>query len=138
LGELGEAVLFDLTLRVQAQRPLDLDLHVKTLAIEPILVALVVAAKGLVALEDVLERAAPRVMDAHRIVGRDRAVDEAPLGPVGVPLPEPLEDSLALPPLEDPALERGVIGYRSQRFEDLSAHVFDFTEAREHVGHPDR
>src|ERR671911_595282 len=105
LGELRNAVLLDLPFRVQPQRLLDLDLDPEALAVEAVLIALAEAAEGLVALKDVLERPAPRVMDAHRVVGRDRAVDEAPPRPVGVLLPEPLEDPLALPPREDPALQ---------------------------------
>ena len=59
------------------------------------------AAHHLVADEDVLERATPGVMDAHRVVGRDRAVDEteerAALGQLlqlgeGVRLPPEVED----------------------------------------------
>ena len=78
-GELGEAVLLDLALRVEPERPLDLDLDPEALAVEAVLVALVEAAERLVALEDVLERAPPRVVHAHRVVRRDRAVDEAEL-----------------------------------------------------------
>ena len=76
-GELGKPVLLDVALRVQTERLLDLDLDPEALAVEAVLVALVEAAQRLVALEDVLQRAAPRVMDAHRVVRRDRAVEEA-------------------------------------------------------------
>ena len=55
LGELGEPVLLDLALRVEAELLLDLDLDPEPLAVEAVLVALVVAAERLVALEDVLE-----------------------------------------------------------------------------------
>ena len=41
LGELGEAVLLDVALRVQAERLLDLDLDPEPLAVEAVLVALV-------------------------------------------------------------------------------------------------
>ena len=76
--ELGEPVLLDVALRVQAERLLDLDLDPEALAVEAVLVALVEAAQRLVALEDVLQRAAPGVVDAHRVVRGDRPVDEAP------------------------------------------------------------
>src|SRR6266536_2726334 len=45
--ELGEAVLLDVTLRVQAERLLDLDLDPEPLAVEPVLVALVEPTKSL-------------------------------------------------------------------------------------------
>ena len=54
LGERGEAVLLDVALGVQAERLLDLDLDPEALAVEAVLVALVVPAHRLVALEDVL------------------------------------------------------------------------------------
>jgi hypothetical protein len=62
LGELGDPVLLDLALRVQTQLALDADLHPEALAVEAVLVAQVVAAERLVALEDVLERPAPAVV----------------------------------------------------------------------------
>src|SRR6187200_2529524 len=52
LGELGDAVLLDLALGVEAELLLDLDLDPQALAVEAVLVALVVTACGLVALED--------------------------------------------------------------------------------------
>ena len=58
LGELGEPVLLDLALRVEAELLLDLDLDPEPLAVEPVLVALVEAAQRLVALEHVLQRPA--------------------------------------------------------------------------------
>src|SRR5262245_23287705 len=66
--ELREPVLLDVALRVQPERLLDLDLDPEPLAVEAVLVALVESAQRLVALEDVLERPAPRVVDAHRVV----------------------------------------------------------------------
>ena len=67
LRELGEPVLLDLALRVQAELLLDLDLDPEALAVEAVLVALVEAAERLVALEDVLER---RARGAARPPGR--------------------------------------------------------------------
>ena len=109
LGELGEPVLLDVALRVQAQRLLDLDLDPEPLAVEPVLVALVEAAQRLVALEDVLQRAAPGVVDAHRVVRRDRPVEEAVALGAAVLLAQLVEDALALPPGEDLLLERRVV-----------------------------
>ena len=91
LGELGEAVLLDLALRVEPERLLDLDLDPEALAVEAVLVALVEAAQRLVALEDVLERPAPGVVHAHRVVRGDRAVDEAEPLAASVLLAQPLE-----------------------------------------------
>jgi len=81
--ELRETVLLDLPLRAEAEGLLDLDLDPQTLGVEAVLVALVEAAEGLVALEDVLQRAAVAVVDAGRVVGREcrpsvRAYTDAP------------------------------------------------------------
>ena len=108
-GELGDPVLLDVALRVQAQRLLDLDLDPEPLAVESVLVALVEPAERLVALEDVLQRAAPGVVDAHRVVGGDRPVDEAPALAASVLLAELFEGTLLVPPGQDLPLERGVI-----------------------------
>ena len=89
---------------------LDADLDPEPLAVEAVLVALVEAAQRLVALEDVLQRPAPRGVDAERLVRRDRAVDERPLRPAAVPLAKLLEGPLALPELEDLQLRARMIG----------------------------
>ena len=117
LRELGDPVLLDLALRVEPELLLDLDLDPEALAVEAVLVALVVAPGGVVALEDVLQRAAPGVVDAHRVVGRDRPVDEAEARPAGVLLAQPLEGALHLPALQHLPLESGVVGHARQRFE---------------------
>ena len=57
--ELGEPVRLDLALRVEAEFPLDAHLNPEALTIEAVLVALVEATERLVALENVLQRAAP-------------------------------------------------------------------------------
>src|SRR6185312_692941 len=62
LVEFGESVLLDLPIRVETEGALDPDLDPQPLAVEAVLVALVETAERLVALEDVLERAAPTVM----------------------------------------------------------------------------
>ena len=109
-GELGEPVLLDLALRVEPELPLDTDLDPETLAVEPVLVALVVAAERLVALEDVLERPSPGGVDGQRLVRGDRAVEEAEPRPVGVLRPQLRERRLPLPEREDLPLERVVVG----------------------------
>jgi hypothetical protein len=62
-GELGQAIGLDLLLRVQAELPFHADLDPEALAVEPVLVALVEAAHGTVALERVLQGPPPRGMD---------------------------------------------------------------------------
>ena len=64
---------------LQLQFLLDLDLDPEALAVEAVLVAQLVAGHGEVALVGVLVGAAPGVVDAHRVVGGDRAVEEGPL-----------------------------------------------------------
>ena len=110
--ELLEAVVLDLALRVQAERLLDADLDPQALAVEAVLEALVEAAHRLVALEDVLQRAAPGRVDGELLVRGHRAVDEAPVRSAAVLLAQRLERALALPELEDLELERGVVGLR--------------------------
>ena len=100
-GELGEAVLLDLVLRVQAQLALDADLDPEALAVEAVLVALVEAAQRLVALEDVLERAAPRRVHAEGLVRGDGTVHEAPDRAAAVTLAHLLEGLPLLPPGEN-------------------------------------
>ena len=88
-GELGQSVLLDLALGVEPELALDADLDPEALAVESVLVALVVAAERLVALEDVLQRAPPGGVDAeHRLVRGDGTVEEAEPRPVRVLLAE--------------------------------------------------
>ena len=96
---------------------LDAYLDPEALAVVAVLVALIEALQRLVALEDVLERAAPHVVHTHALVGRDRAVDEAENRAAFVLRTELLEDAVALPPLEDLALERRVVGNARQLLE---------------------
>jgi hypothetical protein len=120
LRELGDPVLLDLALRVEAELLLDLDLDPEALAVEAVLVALVVAARRVVALVDVLQRPAPGVVDAHRVVRRDRPVDEAEARPAGVLLAEALEGALLLPALQHLPLEGGMVGHTRERLEHRS------------------
>ncbi len=97
-------------LRVQPELALDADLDPEPLAVVAVLVALAEASQSLVALEDVLQRSPPHVVDAHALVGGDRAVDEAPFRASRVQLAEPVEDALPLPEGEDVDLEAGMVG----------------------------
>ena len=108
--EAVEPVGLDLVLRVEPERLLDLDLDPQALAVEAVLVALILAERGVVALEQVLQRAPPRVVHAHRVVRRDRAVDERERRPALVLLAQPLERPVAVPALEHAVLERDVVG----------------------------
>src|SRR3954453_14494376 len=98
---------------------LDTDLDPEPLAVEAVLVALVEAVQRLVALEDVLQGAAPRVVDAHRVVRGDRPVEEAEPLVSAVLLAQALEGSLALPALEQLAFESRMVGYVWEWREDL-------------------
>ena len=60
-------------LLVKPELALDVDLDPEALAVEAVLPALVLAEHRVEAAEDVLVRAAPGVVDAHRVVGGDRA-----------------------------------------------------------------
>ena len=108
--EAVEPVGLDLVLRVEPERLLDLDLDPEPLAVEAVLVALVLAQRRVVALEEVLQRPPPGVVHAHRVVGGDRPVDEREGRPAGVLRAQLLERPVAIPALEHPVLERDVIG----------------------------
>ena len=108
--EAVEPVGLDLVLRVEAERLLDLDLDPQALAVEAVLVALILAERRVVALEEVLQRPAPGVMDAHRVVGRDRPVDERVRRPAVVLRAQLRERAVAIPALEHAVLERDVVG----------------------------
>ncbi len=98
----------DLALVVEAELLLDLDLDPEPLAVEPVLVALPFSEHRVVALVEVLVRAAPGVVDAHRVVGRDRSVQEAVVA-VGVRVARQVAGHrVALAPaLDDLALQLG-------------------------------
>src|SRR5207248_6176519 len=130
LGERGEPVFLDLALRVQPELLLYLDLDPEALAVVAVLVALVEPAQRLVALENVLQRPPPRVVDAHRVVRRDRPVDEAPARVAAVLLAEAGEDALLVPPREHLVLERRVVRDRRKRHEGFVRHAVDPSEGR--------
>ena len=116
-GEALEPVLLDLALGVQAERLLHPDLDPQPLAVPPVLVALVAAAQRLIALEHVLERAPPRGVDAHHLVGSDRAVDEGERRAVRVLLAQALEHPVAVPPRQRLGLDAPVIRHGRQTSE---------------------
>jgi polyisoprenyl-teichoic acid--peptidoglycan teichoic acid transferase len=79
----------------EAELALDVDLDPQALAVEAVLVALVLAEHGVEALVEVLVRTAPGVVDAHRVVGRDGPVEEAPARPARVLRAQPGEGAAA-------------------------------------------
>jgi hypothetical protein len=101
---------------------LDADLDPEALAVEAVLVALVVAAQGLVALEDVLQRPPPGGVHAERLVRGDGPVDEGEARAAAVSLAQLREGTLAFPPREDLLLEGGMVGHRRQRLKDWLGH----------------
>ena len=113
LHEPADAVRLDVPLRSEAQVLFDLDFHPQALAVETVLVALLVALHRAPAEEQVFVRPAPGVVDTHRIVRRDRPVDErVPFLGVLVPLQVALDDALIPPPVEQALLDRDEIDLR--------------------------
>src|SRR3712207_6551886 len=76
LYEFGDAKFLDISFAFQPELFLDFDLDPEPLAIESVLIALSLAEHGVVALEEILVRAAPGVMDTHRIVRGDRTIEK--------------------------------------------------------------
>ena len=104
-----ESHRLDLPLAVEAEGALHLHLDPQALAIKAVLVAQLVAGHGEVALVGVLVGAAPGVVDAHRVVGGDRAVEKRPLRLAAVLLAQLLEGLGPLPKLQDgPLLGREI------------------------------
>ena len=78
---------------------------------------LVEAAQRLVALEDVLERPSPGRVHRQRLVRGDRAIDERPLRPAAVTIPELAKRLVSLPALEHLQLEGVGVGDGGQWIE---------------------
>ncbi len=110
--EAGDPERLDVALGGEAELALDVDLDPQALAVEPVLVALVLAQHGVKALVEVLVGAAPGVMDAHRVVGGDRAVEEAPLRAVRVLGAQPRERPPLAPQIQDLVLLGDKVGLR--------------------------
>ena len=108
--ELGDAEGLDVVLAGEAQVALDIDLDPQPLAVEAVLPALVVPEHGVVALIEVLVGPPPGVMDAHRVVGRDRAVQERPGRAARVLCPQASEGAPLAPLRQDVELLGWEIG----------------------------
>ena len=118
IDELVDAELLDVGLGGHAEVFLDVDLDPQALTVEAVLVALLEALHGLVALEEVLVGAAPCVVNAHGVVRRDWAVHEGEALAGAVVANEVLFDDAALvPPGEQVLLHLDEIYFRRHRLE---------------------
>ena len=108
--ELGDAVVLDVALAREPEIPLDVDLDPEPLAVEAVLIALIAALHRPEPLEEVLVGAAPGVMDAHRVVGRDRSVQEAPALAARILGSQASEDPAIVPEVQDLVLLGDEIG----------------------------
>ena len=124
-GRLGVArdEVFDVAFRLQAEFLFDLDLDPQPLAVEALLVAEFAAGHREEAVVGVLVGAIPGVVDAHRVVGRDRAVEERPRRLAGVQRLALLEDAAGVPEGEHVALQLGEIDLT--RLDLLERHRLD-------------
>ena len=99
LDELIDAELLDVGLGGHAEIFFDVDLDPQSLPVEAVLVSLLEALHGLVALEQVLVRPPPGVVNAHGVVCRNRPVHEGEsLAGVVVANEVLLDDSALVPP----------------------------------------
>ncbi len=110
--ELGDPEGLDVPLAGEPEITLDVHLDPQALAVEAVLVALVLAEHRVEALEHVLVGPSPGMVDAHRVVRRDRAVEEAPAWFAGQLGSEPGERAPLAPELQDLVLHRHEIGAR--------------------------
>ena len=110
--ETGDPERLDVALRGEPELALDVDLDPQPLAIEPVLVALLLAQHGVVPLVQVLVGAAPGVMDAHRVVRGDRPVEEAPARSAAVLGAQPRERPTLTPQIQDLVLLGDKVGLR--------------------------
>ena len=110
--EAGDPERLDVALRGEAELALDVDLDPQALAVEPVLVPLVLAEHGVEPLVEVLVGASPGVVDAHRVIGGDRSVEEAPARPALVLRAKPREGPTLAPQIQDLVLLGDKVGLR--------------------------
>ena len=101
LGELVHPVVFNILFRFKAELFFHFHLDPQTLGVKAVLAAAVVTLHRLVADKDILERTAPGVVDTHRVVRGDRAVDKAEHLVSGVFLFAFFEALILFPKVED-------------------------------------
>ena len=135
VDEFADAVLLDVGLGGHAEVFFDVDLNPQSLPVEAVLITLLEALHGLVALEQVLVRAAPGVVNAHRVVCRNRPVHEGePLAGVVVANEVLLNDSALVPPCEQVLFHLDEIDLRRHRLEHFKVLLaFSFRCANGHV-----
>ena len=109
-------------LLVKPELALDVDLDPEALAVEAVLPALVLAEHRVEAAEDVLVRPAPGVVDAHRVVGRDRPVEEGPVRAARVLGAQLREGGALAPEVEDAVLLGSQVGLAGDRWERARRH----------------
>ena len=78
MNELIDSVGFDLAFGTESKLFFDFDFNPQSLAVKAILVAQVSTIHGPIALKRVLVRAAPGMVDAHGVIGRDGSIEKAP------------------------------------------------------------
>jgi cell envelope-related function transcriptional attenuator common domain len=111
--ELGDPERLDVALGREAEVALDVDLDPQALAVEPVLVALILAEHRVEALVEVLVGPTPGVVDTHRVVGRDRTVEEAPSRAIGILGAQSGERPTVAPPFQDLVLLGDEVGLRA-------------------------
>ena len=72
---------------------------------------------GKIAAISILVCTAPRVVNAHRIIGSDRPIKEGPLGLVVILFAQELKGLRALPEIEDRSFEARKIDFRGNLVE---------------------
>src|SRR5262249_17598009 len=109
--EIFDPVVANFALGAESEAFFHLNLHPQSLTIEAVLVAQLAPVHGVIALVHILERAAPGVMDSHRVVGRNRSIQERPMGSIRVFGAEFVEYAALVPQTQDFALHGWEIGH---------------------------
>ena len=110
LHKFGDTISFDIALILHAQLFLNLNLDPQALGVEAILIALLVALHGLKTLKQIFVRASPGMMNAHRVVRGDGAIQERELFVAALIAAQVhLQHTLLVPPLLDGMLQRWII-----------------------------
>ena len=100
---------FDIALRGESLFLFDFDFNPQPLAVEALLEPQLVALHRLEAIEQVFVCPAPRMMDTHRAIRRDRPVNETPFRLAPVFLDQKVKSVVFLPEGEDASFKRGKV-----------------------------